>query len=302
MSAATESNQHPDRQSPRFWVKSRARRAATISLLLLVILMTAAFFGLRWFEMAVTFHPERYAAGPAWELPRNAEDVWMKTADGVRLHGWFIKAGATPAAATVIYFHGNGGNLSHVGWVGQGLAARGFDVLLFDYRGYGRSDGNVSDERALNADADAAYDYVAVERGVSPDRLALYGASLGTTTAVDLASRKPCGALVLESGLSSASDLATVLLPFVPRWAHRFGRNRFESARKLEGIHCPVLITHGEPDDRIPTEQGRKLFASANQPKRLLILPGAGHNVIGFGGQNYIATVAAFISNALHKP
>src|SRR5262249_23113222 len=154
----------------------------------------------------------------------NGEDVWMKTADGVRLHGWFIKASTQPATATVIYFHGNGGNISNVGWVGQSLAERGLDVLLFDYRGYGRSEGSVADEQALNRDADAAYDYVTSERGVRPDQLALYGASLGTTMAIDLAARKECAALVIESGLSSASDLASALLPWLPRWAHRFGR------------------------------------------------------------------------------
>jgi fermentation-respiration switch protein FrsA (DUF1100 family) len=265
------------------------------------MLLLMAFFSLRRFEAAVTFHPERYPAGPSWALPANAEDVWMKTADGVRLHGWFIKAGAQQADATVIYFHGNGGNLCYVGWIGERLAAHGFDVLLFDYRGYGRSEGEVSDEQALNRDADAAYDYVVTGRGTSPDRVAFYGQSLGTAAAVDLASRRACGALVLESGFCSASDLAAVILPWLPRWAHRLARNRFESARKLTAIHCPVFITHGEPDDVIPTEQGRKLFAAANEPKRLLIVPGADHNVAGIGGPGYIATVAAFIADQM-KP
>ena len=288
-----------EKAAPRAPFRRRVRRAALTALLIFAMLMLMAFFSLRRFEAAVTFHPERYPAGPSWTLPANAEDVWMKTADGVRLHGWFIKADARPASATVIYFHGNGGNLSYVGWIGQRLAAHGFDVLLFDYRGYGRSEAEVSDEHALYLDADAAYDYVVTERGAPPDRVALYGQSLGTAAAIDLASRRTCGALVLESAFSSASDLAAVILPWLPRWAHRLARNRFESARKLAGIHRPVFITHGEPDDVIPTAQGRKLFATANEPKRLLIVPGAGHNVAGVGGQDYIAAVAAFITGAM---
>jgi fermentation-respiration switch protein FrsA (DUF1100 family) len=300
MRAANSPTTPADEPASRAPFRRRVRRAALIALLIFAMLMLMAFFSLRRFEAAVTFHPERYPVGPSWTLPANAEDVWMQTSDGVRLHGWFTKASARPATATVIYFHGNGGNLSYVGWIGQHLAAHGFDVLLFDYRGYGRSDGEVSDEQALYRDADAAYDYAVTERGAQPDRVALYGQSLGTAAAIDLASRRTCGALVLESAFSSASDLAAVILPWLPRWAHRLARNRFESARKLADIHRPVLITHGEPDEVIPTAQGRKLFDLANEPKRLLIVPGAGHNVAGIGGQDYIAIVAAFIADALH--
>ena len=284
----------------RIWTR-RLRRISVALLLAALLLGAGAFFGLRWFESAVTFHAEGYQPGPLWMLPPNAEDVWLQTADHVRLHGWFIhsngKAGTAPAA-TVIYFHGNGGNVSNVGWVGRSLARHGYDVLLFDYRGYGRSDGSVGDETTLDADGDAAYDYVR-KRGASPEHIALYGQSLGTTTAVDLAWRRGCGALVLESGLSSASDLAASMLPWLPRWVHRLGCNRFESARKLAAVHCPVLVTHGDPDDTIPTDEGRMLFASANQPKRLMILAGAGHNVVGFGGEKYLDAVADFIQKSL---
>src|SRR6185436_16464694 len=101
----------------------------------------------------------------------------------------------------------NSGNITNVGWIGSAFASRGFDVLLIDYRGYGRSEGEVTDENGINADADAAYDYLVKERGVNAERLALIGQSLGTTAATDLASRRPCGALVLESGLSSAAAM-----------------------------------------------------------------------------------------------
>ena len=293
-----ESNLPRDARATR---RARIRKALYIAPALLLILGGVIFFGLRWFEYVATFHPAPYVPGASWRLPQGSEDVGFTTADGVRLHGWFIQARTKPAAATIIYFHGNGGNVSHIGWIGEHLAACGFDVMLFDYRGYGRSEGKATDERGLYADADAAYDYVVRERGAIPEKLVLYGQSLGTTAVVELASRRACRAIVLESGLSSASDLASSLLPWMPRWLHKLGKNRFESARKLADVHCPVLVTHGEPDNRIPTEQGRVLYASANEPKRLLIVPGAGHNVVGSGGIRYLDTVSAFIRESLKR-
>ncbi|MEW6211047.1 MAG: alpha/beta hydrolase [Acidobacteriota bacterium] len=260
-----------------------------------------AFYGLRWFEYAVTFHPERYNSYQAWIAPPGAEDVWFAGEGGLKLHGWFINSQVKPALATVIYFHGNGGNLSHVGWLGESLSRRGFDVLLFDYRGYGRSEGSISDERDLYSDADAAYNYVVNERMVSPARIVLYGQSLGTTAAIDVASRREASAMILESGLSSATRMAEKMMPWLPRFLREMGRNRFESVKKLAEIHCPSLITHGDPDPTIPTEQGRELFAAANEPKKLMVIAGAGHCVFGFGGDDYFDQLAAFIRQALTR-
>jgi fermentation-respiration switch protein FrsA (DUF1100 family) len=268
-------------------------------LLLLPILACVAYLCFLWVEWAITFHPERYSLGPEWSLPAGAEDVWLTTADGVRLHAWFVPAASKPATATIIYFHGNAGNIRYLGWLGEDLAQSGFDVLLLDYRGYGRSEGRVTGEQGIYADADAAYNYVVDSRGVKPGRLVLYGQSLGTAAAVDVASRKQCGAIILESGLSSAADFAAFALPGLPRWMHRLGRNRFESARKLARVRCPVLITHGQPDGTIDTRHAHALFAAANEPKRLLLVPGVDHNVFGSGGDKYLAAITAFIREAV---
>jgi len=269
-----------------------------------VSVFALVFFGGRFLESMLTFHPVRFAAGEGWALPANAEDVWFKANDGTRLHGWFFHARTrqqtpTAAVATVLYFHGNGGNLSYAGWIGERLAGNNLDVLIFDYRGYGRSEGKMTDERALLADANAAYDYLLRERKVRPEQLALYGQSLGTTAAIDLASRKVCGALVLESGLTSASDMASALLPWLPRLLHPLGRNRFDSLHKVSGVRCPVLVTHGDQDQLIPVEQGRALFARAPEPKKLLIVRGADHALARFGGDEYLDRVAGFIRDAV---
>ncbi|CAN5788817.1 alpha/beta hydrolase [soil metagenome] len=266
-----------------------------------VFLWISLFLALRWFEHAVTFHPLRYDDSTGWKQPNGAQDVWLNTTDGVRLHGWLFESRERPAFSTIIFFHGNGGNISSAGRVGASLSSRGFDVLLVDYRGYGRSEGDVDGEAGLYADADAAYEYVTKTRGTRPSSIVLYGQSLGTAVAVDLASRQESGALILESGLSSASDLASTVLPILPRRLHSLAKNRFESTRKLSSVRCPVLITHGEPDLTIPTEHARLLFLAANEPKKLLIFPGAGHNVFGSLGDAYLEQVADFLRTAI-KP
>jgi uncharacterized protein len=259
------------------------------------------FFAVRWLEAQITHHPTRYAPGAEWAPPANAEDLWFTARDGVKLNGWLIRA-RTERAGTVLYCHGNGGNLTNVEWVAEELAAQGLDVLIFDYRGYGRSDGDVPDEQELYSDADAAYDFLTKERGVKPEELAVYGLSLGTTAAIDLASRRKCGALVVEAGLSSASDMAGVAAPWLPAWLHWVGRNRFESARKIADVKCPLLVTHGTDDEVIPVAQGRRLYDVARGPKKLIIVKGGDHWLPDSPGMNYLAEVGAFIRAALTRP
>ncbi len=266
----------------------------------LTFLLLTLFLALRWFERAVTFQPVRYDAQQGWNQPTEATDVWLTTSDGLKLHAWFFPTHNAPAIATIIFFHGNGGNISNVGWVGQRLSSRGFNVLLLDYRGYGRSEGDVAGEQGLYADAEAGYHYVTQTRGVSPESVVLYGQSLGTAVAADLASRRPCAAIILESGFSSASDLAATVLPWLPRRLHFLSRNRFETARKLAAVKCPVLVTHGDPDDTIPREHGQSLFAAANEPKKLMMFPGAGHNVFGSQGTEYLDLIADFVLQAVN--
>ncbi len=284
--------------------RRRLRRAIWLRLLVWPVILALAFcFGLRRFEFAATWHPVRYTGGTEWRMPAGAEDVRFNVPGGARLHGWFVHARTQgPVVGTILYAHGNGGNLSNVGWLAERLATRGFDVLLFDYRGYGRSEGEVTDEHTLYADADAAYDYLLRERQVTPAHLILYGQSLGTTAVIDVAARRQCAALVIESGLSSAGAMAADMLPWLPHWLYGIGRNRFDSAAKLARVRCPVLITHGDPDQVIPVAQGRALYAAAHDPKRLHVFPGADHSVASICGDRYFDMVANFIHTALVAP
>jgi len=271
------------------------------ALVALVFGCVALIYGLRWLESLMTFRPERMSAKELKSKPDGAESVWFNSADGTRLNGWFFESLSKPATATIIFFHGNGGNISNVGWMGQRFARHGFNVLVFDYRGYGASEGVAANEADLYADGDAAVAFVINEKRVSSEQIVLYGQSLGTTVAADVASRGKFGAVVIESGLSSASSVASSALPWLPRFLHFIGKNRFESARKLANVRSPILIAHGDPDGTIPTGEARILFAAANEPKKLLIVPGAGHVVFGSAGEPYLNQVEQFIRDALAK-
>jgi uncharacterized protein len=270
-------------------------------LIYLPVVVVIVFFVVRRLEFMATYHPEPYVPGPHWTLPANGEEVWVKVASGERVHGWFLRAIDQPAIATVLHCHGNGGNLSSVVGVAQELTKRGFDMMIFDYRGYGRSEGRLTDEWGLYADAEAVYDHLVRERGVKVEKLALYGQSLGTTAAIDLASRLPCGALIVESGLSSASDMGRVSFPWMPRQLHFLAKNRFESARKIASVKCPALITHGTNDVVIPVDQGRKLYASARDPKRLVIVEGGDHFLFGSGGEQFVNGMVDFIRTSVSR-
>ncbi|HEU4874164.1 MAG TPA: alpha/beta hydrolase [Pyrinomonadaceae bacterium] len=256
-------------------------------------------YGLRWLESLMTFRPDRMTAAQRQLIPEGAENVWFNSADGTRLNGWFFESQSGPEIATLIFFHGNGGNIRNVSWLGQRFAKQGFDVLLFDYRGYGASDGVASAESELYADGDAAVAFVMNQKKARPERVVLYGHSLGTAVVADVASRGQFGAVVLEAGFSSASSVATAALPWLPQFLHFLGKNRFESARKLASVTSPILIAHGDPDGTIPTAEAHLLFASANEPKKLLIIPGAGHVVFGAAGEEYLNQVEQFIREAM---
>lgn len=276
-------------------------RERSIAIMLASLFGVVAFvYGLRSLEWHMTFHPVPMDR-QRWLPPAGASEVWFTAADGIRLHGWFFESRTEPVPATIIFFHGNTGNIRDVGWLGRRFHERGFQVLLFDYRGYGASEGDAENETGLYADGDAALAFLIKEKGVAPEKIVLYGQSLGTTVVADVASRWQVGAVILESGLSSASSLAAHALPWLPQRLHFLGKNHFESAQKLAKVKVPVLIAHGDPDPVIPTSEARLLFDAANEPKRLLIFPGAGHNVFSAAGDPYLNQIVDFIREAMAR-
>jgi len=227
------------------------------------------------------YYPIKYPSG-FWELQSKlgAEDVWLLTPDGVRLHAWLVRA--PQASLVTLYLHGNAGNLTHRFLPIREITAAGSSVLMLDYRGYGKSEGSPS-ERGLYADADAAYLHL-LSRGYSAQHIILQGESLGTAVAVDLASRKECAGVVLEAAFTSGGDVANTVLPIVGPLVFR----GFDSKSKIARIRAPLLFFHGNRDEIIPLRLGRNLFEAAPEPKWLIEIPGAGHNdLVETAGSSY---------------
>jgi hypothetical protein len=168
----------------------------------------------------------------------------------------------------------------------------GVQVFIFDYREYGRSQGRISREGTF-LDAAAAYRYAAETRSIPPQEIVLFGRSLGSALATDLAIRNPCRGLILESAFTNSSDMAKMIIPFMFDWRPKVP---YDNLGKITQVTVPVLIIHGAHDEIIPVDMGRRLFAAANSPKDLYIIPGAHHNdTYGVGGREYFERLKAFI-------
>jgi uncharacterized protein len=225
-------------------------------------------------EDSLIYFPVVYPAGD-WEPGGlEFEDAWFTAADGAPLHGWYVPC--ENARAAVLFCHGNGGNLSHrVDALKMLHRHAGVAVLIFDYRGYGRSKGKPSEAGCL-ADARAARGWLAAREKIPESRVVLLGESLGGAVAVDLAAHDGARALVLESTFSSLPDVAAYHYWFLP--VHLLMRTRFDSLAKIGHFHGPLLQAHGDADTIVPLEFGRKLFDAAHQPKQFLLIRGHDHN------------------------
>ena len=243
------------------------------------------------FETRFIYFPTRgYDATPSG-LGLAHEDVWLTAEDGVRVHGWYLPV---PGARWVtLVSHGNAGNISHRLDRALLLQARlRSSVFLYDYRGYGASEGS-PDEAGTYRDARAAYRYLAEEKRVKADELVLFGESLGSAVSLELALDHPAAALVLEAPFTSVQDMAgtTIFAPLAP-----FVRTRYESLARVPRLRMPLLVLQGDRDEIVPPAQGRRLFDAAPEPKRYFAIPGAGHNdTYLVGGEAYWRTIADFL-------
>lgn len=226
------------------------------------------------------------------------ETVPLQTADGETLHAWWIPAEPGPARAVLLFFHGNAGNISHRIASAEVFHRLGLDVLLVDYRGYGRSTGTPS-EAGLYRDAEAAWRYLTHRRGVDPHRIVVFGRSLGGSVATYLADRHPPGALILENTFTSVPDAAAELYPFLP--VRLLIRHRFDTLSRIAAVRAPILILHGRDDQIIPFAHGRRLFEAAGPAATFVALEG-GHND-GFlvTGARYRHEIDAFLERHLGR-
>jgi len=235
----------------------------------------------------IYFPAREYAATPE-SYGLRAEPIEIAAADGTSLKGWWIRNGGREA---LLYFHGNGGNISHRLERTKMLTELGLDFFLVDYRGYGKSSGSPS-EAGLYADGAAIYQ-AARDRGFASERIVLFGESLGCAVAIETALHHPCRAIILEAPFLSIPAMAKAIYPFLPRF---LVRTRFDNGSKVPRLTMPKLVAVAEHDDVVPPKQGLRVYELAAPPKELYIIRGATHNdTYIVGGENYLDAWKRFL-------
>jgi uncharacterized protein len=232
------------------------------------------------------------AAGRA---PYPIEEVGFVTGDGIRLFSWYLRV--EHPIGTVLYFHGNAGNLSDRLSQIISLGRIGADVLIVGYRGYGRSEGSPS-EAGVYRDAEAAYRYLIEERHVFPSRLVIFGESLGSGPAIELAAHRPCAGIVLQSAFTSVGDMAAHAVPLVPvRW---LVRTKFDNVAKLPSIRAPKLFIATRADEVVPFAQTRRLYDVSSEPRTWIEFDDCGHNTLfGLHEPEWSRAIADFIARVV---
>jgi fermentation-respiration switch protein FrsA (DUF1100 family) len=245
-------------------------------LLKTLIILAVVFYAI---AVAVMYFAQRrfiYFPDPTRTTPRaaglaNVVERIIATPDGEKIVAWYGKAAV--GQPTLLYFHGNGGALElRAGRIARYLD-RGRGIFMMSYRGYSGSTGSPSEPKNV-ADAKLAYEALVAD-GVSPDDIILYGESLGTGVAIEVAAEKKVAGVILDSPFTSIVERAAQLYPWLP--VRLLLQDRYESIQRIRDVHAPLFILHGEADNIVPVEMGRELYEAANEPKEIKTLPGAGH-------------------------
>lgn len=244
------------------------------------------------------FFPER----EIFQTPADAglifEDLYLSTSDGISINAWFIPS---PGSKKVLlWFHGNGGNLSdRVTPLRIFHEALRINILMIDFRGYGRSQGVVG-ENGTYKDALASYDYLLTRDDIDPEAIMIYGQSLGAAVATELAVQWKSAGLILEAPFTSIRDMAKVTLPWLP--VGPLLSTRYDLLSKIDRVSAPLLLIHGDEDEIVPYAQGRKVFEAAKGPKEMYTVGGAGHNnLYRIGGDDYLRKISRFIGKVSLK-
>lgn len=262
--------------------------AAVIILTVVVFyLFIAGYF--YFFQKKFIFFPSRLLKIIPSSLP--IEEVFIETSDGEQLHAWWMQT--NEGENTVLFFHGNAGNISDRKFQLEVFHKLGLNALIFDYRGYGKSTGKVLVEEDVYIDGRAALDFLVSEKEISLDNIILWGKSLGGGIAVDLAQNKSIRAVILESTFYSVKFLAKEKYRFLP--VNILLRYKFESYKKIVNVSRPILIIHSRDDEMIPFSHGEKLYDLANMPKRMMVLSGSHNSAAMKERDEYVVVVRDFL-------
>ena len=243
------------------------------------------------FQPKFVYYPFSDLAATPADAGLPYEEVNLTTADHLQIHGWFVPH-ASPRA-TLLFLHGNGGNISHRLDKLSIYNQLGLAVFIIDYRGYGLSEGSPSEQGTYH-DAAAAWDYLIKDRGIAAGRIIIYGESLGGAVAAWLATRQEAGALILESVFTSIGDMGKHYYPYLP--VKLLARIKYPTLERISAVRCPVLVIHSVADDIVPYTQGRKLYEAANNPKFFLDISGDHNNGFLQSGQTYSNGINRFLT------
>lgn len=245
---------------------------------------------------SLIFFPEKTFYEKPADYDLAFEDVCLQTEDGVSLHGWYLPAAENKA--TLLFFHGNAGNLSGRLSKADGWVKRGYSVFLVDYRGYGRSEGKISHQDDVIRDADAAFEWLQKEKKIPVSKIVLYGESLGTYPAIRLGSENPVAAVILEAPFTSFVDLGKLHYPAVPsRVLRDFA---FPNENFIQELKAPLFILHGMEDEICPYAMAGELFEKAPLPKEFFSIADGMHNDLPYkAGEDYWNRPAAFLEKIL---
>ncbi len=250
-------------------------------------------------QRGMVFYPTRTIEITPADINITYDDVYIPVNNGERIHAWYVPPrDLAPDAPVVIFSHGNAGNISHRLETLDFLVRLGAGVLLFDYRGYGRSDGTPGEDEAY-ADIAACYDWLTAQHRIDPARIVLFGRSLGGAVAADLAVKRPCRGLIVESSFTSLAAIGSKMFPVFPvRWLLKYD---FDTVGKIGRVTCPVLVTHSPVDEMIPFAMGRELYEAARPPKRLVELIGDHNGRAYFDLDTYRLAVQDILSGAARE-
>ena len=239
-------------------------------------------------EERLIFHPVKVIHQTPRDVGLDFKDVYFTARDGVRLNGWFVPY--PKAQRTLLWFHGNAGNIGHRAQNLRLLHDRvKINIFLFDYRGYGRSEGKIS-EAGSYLDGSAAIDFLRRHYNVQANQLVLFGRSLGAAVAAEMATRVDSVAVILESPFVSVPEMARAVFPLIPLGP--LLSTRYDNLDKVRRARSPLLVLHGDRDEVVPFDQGRKVFEAAPEPKKFHTIVGAGHNnTYIVGGDGYFAVL-----------
>jgi fermentation-respiration switch protein FrsA (DUF1100 family) len=263
------------------------------AVIIILLVLLGIYFGVVIFVYSIQdqmlYSPSRAMRGTPEQVGLEYQSLRIVTKDQEQIAGWFIPGGEK----TVLYFHGNGDNIS-----GRLSHAKlwhdlGFSMLLIDYRGYGESTGEPI-EVGLYTDALAAWEYLTIERGIPAEQIVVVGESLGGGVATWLSSHRPNAGLILDATFTSVPDVAARQYPWLP--VRLLSRNHFRSIDRIEDIHTPILILHSREDRLIPFEHGQRLYEKANEPKTFVELRGPHASGLGGDPETYRTAIENFVA------